>query len=322
MTIAAPMGPAVLPFTIPEVAPPSGMVEQVAAMLDGARTVRLAADPDDADWLLFVDSHRLGPDWRRRSLSSHALVQARADEVLVYDESDRPWPAYPGLYVSMPRTGFDPRRQVAVPYLSARSIALEGHTPAAHDRDLLFSFVGASTHPVREQVFGLQHPDGLVERTEGYVFWSQDHEDARRKAFRSAMGRSQFALCPRGHGTSSFRLYEAMAAGVAPVIVADEWVPPAGLPWDSFSIRWPEGRVDELPAELERRAGEAEAMGRTAQEVFEQHLDPGTILVGGLSRLLAGGPTPGPRAPSLLRWADDRTYRRRALAELRDRRRR
>ncbi|HEV2427567.1 MAG TPA: exostosin family protein, partial [Acidimicrobiales bacterium] len=71
-------------------------------------------------------------------------------------------------------------------------------------------------------------------------------------------------------GTATYRLFEVLAAGRVPVILSDDWVPPKGPDWDSFSIRWPEARIPELPAELERRQAEAPVMGIRARQAFDE----------------------------------------------------
>lgn len=81
-------------------------------------------------------------------------------------------------------------------------------------------------------------------------------------------------LCPRGDGTSSIRLYEALAVGAVPVIIADDWVPPAGPAWEECSIRWPEGRIDGLTQMLEDRNGDWPRLSAEARRVHEEYFSP------------------------------------------------
>lgn len=59
--------------------------------------------------------------------------------------------------------------------------------------------------------------------------------------FREALTGSVFALCPSGTGPNSIRLWESLAAGTIPVILADDWAPP-GNPrlWDQAAVFCPE----------------------------------------------------------------------------------
>jgi hypothetical protein len=94
-------------------------------------------------------------------------------------------------------------------------------------------------------------------------------DSSRMKRFAEVIFESSFVLCPRGMGTSTYRLFEVLAAGRAPIIISDDWVAPNGPDWDSFSIRWPESQISELPVELARRQGEASVMGIKARQAFD-----------------------------------------------------
>merc|ERR1712107_383337 len=59
------------------------------------------------------------------------------------------------------------------------------------------------------------------------------------------MGSSVFCLVPKGVGTWSHRLYEALLAGCVPVLLSDEVVLPfPDLPWERFTVKWPMRMVD------------------------------------------------------------------------------
>merc|ERR1711972_49547 len=67
------------------------------------------------------------------------------------------------------------------------------------------------------------------------------------------MASSVFCLIPKGIGTWTHRLYEALLAGCIPVILSDMMkMPFPDLVWDSFSLRWPMRNVDNasLPSYL------------------------------------------------------------------------
>jgi hypothetical protein len=78
------------------------------------------------------------------------------------------------------------------------------------------------------------------------------------------LANSKFVLAPRGLGTSTWRLFEAMRMARCPVIISDAWVPPEGINWDSCSIRLRESDVAELPTILEARESDAAQLGQNA----------------------------------------------------------
>ncbi len=230
----------------------------------------LTEDPQKADFILFVDLH-LSADWRLSSLWNHELVHRYRYKVLVYDERDRPWCVLPGLYVSMPARYFEARWQHSCAYYGAVNFTESeraGTTP-----DLLFSFVGSRSDPVRKPLLRMTHSRAIVEDSSGFVFYDRSDPVAfdRQKAhYRSTLLRSKFVLCPRGAGTSSIRLFETLAAGRVPVIISDQWVPPIGPAWEKFSLRVRESSVADLPHLLETAEEQFPQMARLARETYAQ----------------------------------------------------
>jgi len=103
--------------------------------------------------------------------------------------------------------------------------------------------------------------------------------------FRSQLGRSVFALCPRGYGRTSFRLYEAMDLGCIPVYIcidgSDLWLPYSDiLDWPDFALFIPLDKLEILPDALR---GHDDDWVRTAREALEQ-LRPEFFTMDGMCR--------------------------------------
>lgn len=228
----------------------------------------LTDDPDEADLVLFTQASML--PWQRRPILEHPTRLRHRDRSIVYDPGDRPWCAMPGIYTSMPSRAFRSPFQEAWGYADIEESRFVPLRTA--DRDLLFSFVGSLTHRCREPLLRLRHPRGVVDRTDGFVYWDPDSPAfvARRERFDDLLGRASFVLCPRGHGTASFRLFEVMAAGRVPVIISDDWVPPIGPDWSTFTLRIAEGDLERLPALLEATEDRAVDMGRLAASTYDR----------------------------------------------------
>ena len=237
-------------------------------------------DPNTADLILFVDAHQ-HPDWRLVAIKNHPLVKKWPQKVLLYNERDRPWCTLPGLYVSMPQSTFDPSRQRACAYhRTLNTIAV----PSSIVPDLLYSFMGAKSHKVRDRLFCLPHPSGFVEDTSAVNFFDlSDNAETKarvqvqKQRFVEIVARSRFVLCPRGHGTSSIRLYEVLAAGRVPVIISDEWVPPPGPDWENCTLRWPEAAVSRLPAFLETQEPQFPAFASAAKSAYDDWFAPNVL---------------------------------------------
>ncbi|WP_304615756.1 exostosin domain-containing protein [Paracoccus sp. (in: a-proteobacteria)] len=82
---------------------------------------------------------------------------------------------------------------------------------------------------------------------------------AASEEFRDALTGSVFALCPSGTGPNSIRLWESLAAGTIPVILADDWAPPGDRRlWEQAAIFCPETpeAIAALPDQLGQIAAE------------------------------------------------------------------
>jgi hypothetical protein len=107
------------------------------------------------------------------------------------------------------------------------------HPVSADDPKIFASFIGSpKTHPLR----------GELEReftNRNDCLWvCGTYRPDQLEFFRANMRDTLFALCPRGYGRTSFRLYEAIQIGCIPVYVYDTpWLPFEDiLDWKTFSV--------------------------------------------------------------------------------------
>jgi hypothetical protein len=146
------------------------------------------------------------------------------------------------------------------------------------DKTYLYSFMGKSSSRVRKLLLRhyatsrlpALHDDILIERSDQAVLNQVAYGDALRRRYAEVMGASKFVLCPRGWGTSSLRLFEACEMGVAPVILADRWVPIGGIDW-SFALFVDENRVRDLDGIIRSHESEWVQRGQRARQTFLEH---------------------------------------------------
>ena len=283
---------------------------QAAAGSDRWGVHELCPDPARADVVLFVENgERADPCYRR--LLRHPLAAPGDGRAFMYNEYDYPYATLPGLYTSMPRRAFDPARQAAFCYLHRPNRYVSAVATGRTRPELLYSFAGARNHRLRRRVLKLRDPRAHIEDTHAFSIWF-DYDpavfQARMKAYADLMARSRFILCPRGAGTSSFRLFEAMEAARAPVVISDQWVQPDGPDW-SFAVRVREADLHTIPDLLRDLEGEAEDRGRRAREAWEQFYAPDAVFhhaAESIARLRARQSEWKPRS----RWLPDREYAR------------
>lgn len=110
------------------------------------------------------------------------------------------------------------------------------HMPSTESKDILCSFVGSATHPIRIRMY-----ETLAQKENCIVHlknWSPTVNQNDFQHFINIANRSKFLLCPRGYGLNSFRLYEAFQLGCVPVVITDKFF----LPWEE-ELDWSEFAV-------------------------------------------------------------------------------
>jgi len=132
----------------------------------------------------------------------------------------------------------------------------------------LGSFMGRDSHAVRNHIFELKH-DGdlyLYNTTREFAAFGKSPQDKSiwRKKYVNILELSKYSICPRGVGAASLRLFESMKMGVAPVVIADDWIFPKGPDWNSFALIVKERDVSQLHQILKSHEGEYEKRGRMA----------------------------------------------------------
>lgn len=251
--------------------------------------ISIVTNPEKATHILFVESGRMPARfWEKNFLLNHPLVRRFPEKCRLWCSSDNPIGYLPGLYVSMPKRFFDLRLHRAFRYIKLHGERIP--VVPVRNRDLLYNFVGAPTSAVRERLFALPVPqDALVRETPNYNHsrWANDEVASD---YTNILVRSRFTLCPRGVGTSSYRLFETMRAGSVPVIFSDELVLPEGPDWASCSVRIAEADADRTEGIL-RGIKNPEAMGTAAAKAFEQFFSEQRLLVNLARELEALGPT-------------------------------
>jgi hypothetical protein len=233
----------------------------------------LVEDPADADVVLVTQMHLLQRPNREGLLESPA-VRRFLPRVRVYDERDKAVGEWPGVYASADRRWFDPRHHRSWGY--AGLPVGSGGTRVDAEPDLLFSFVGTRSHPCRAALLRIAHPDAYVEEVTQFMFWDEDGPrfQERRERFNRVLERSRFVLCPRGRGTSSFRLFETLAAGRVPVIMSDDWVMPIGPAWERFALRVAEDDVDGMVRAVEAADARWAEMAASARAAYDTYFAP------------------------------------------------
>jgi Exostosin family len=244
-----------------------------AAGRDRFGTHQLVEDPRLADLILFIDSAR--PDLR--DIREHPFYRENVERTFLVHHGDRILPFLPGVYTCSEH-GFSGGRTKTGGYLTVIEDERFAYSPIDGDPSYLFSFIGSSiTAPVRRSIVRLQHPRCVVQDTGDGRQLKGDLASHCGDGYVDIMRRSSFVLCPRGYGSSSYRLFEALKMGRVPVVLSDAWIAPVGPDWGACAVFVREAEVEQVPHLLERLEGNAAAMGMAARRTWEDWFGPNVV---------------------------------------------
>lgn len=167
--------------------------------------------------------------------------------------------------------------------LNPRTISLPalpistGVPPDLESRDILASFQGVASHPIRHALASIA--DGkkiivnLVERS-NHFGKINSLSKATDELYEGLLQNSIFAFVPRGDANFSYRLLEVMSFGCIPVILSDGWVLPFDrvLHWNTFSLSFGSDAIPMIPGVLGSLSGnEISGRFKEVQRIYEAH---------------------------------------------------
>jgi hypothetical protein len=233
---------------------------------------QLVSDPAEADAILFAERRDEGPYFE--FVRTDPCYRRFRDKCFIFSLTDYPVSLVSGIYPSIPAHLHNPRQTRSGFFIA--DIEPERYAFGTRPCQYLASFIGSAfTHPIRRQLLELKAPNLLLQDTEGIFKIAErdgrsDTMEYYRELFVRVSLESKFILCPRGFGSSSIRLFEAMKMARVPVIISDEWVEPEGPDWSTFSLRVKEDHIQDLPAILRHAESKADEMGRLAKAAYDR----------------------------------------------------
>lgn len=212
-----------------------------------------------------------------QAIQSDAFVKRYFDKLYTVNVDDGAVGFFKGIYNNICRRSFDPSKHHIVPPL-----------------DMINQLVFQKTHPVVEPLFLAGWRGNTVSNKirvnltkqllgkSGFLIESSqswfNHPETEKQSYIDLILNCKFSLCPAGWGPSSFRIFESMALGRSPVIIADQFMPAKGPQWSEFALFIPEKSIDRIPEILLAHESEALAMGQKAKLAWDQYFSEEKLL--------------------------------------------
>ena len=168
------------------------------------------------------------------------------------------------------------------------------------DRKIIFCFAGAYNSrdyltDIRKKIFDMKHPENcIIINTKSWHFDNvvynriQNFDNSVDKSFMSDNSKdynintdfatqynaylitSKYSLCPSGSGPNSIRLWESLAFGTIPILLADTLELPKHELWEKAILHIPEKDVETIPSILEKITQEEEnEMRKNCLEIYD-----------------------------------------------------
>jgi hypothetical protein len=270
------------------------------------------SDPNEADAIVLHEAWSFKTQDYLKRLHADPVAGRYPQKLLTINGDDAATGLLRGVYASIAQRLFDPLLHRAVPYhyLPNTAVsALAEKSPANPAPTLLAAWRGnLKSSALRTKLlkaFG-GHPRFRIETSESWL----DHSRTEMEHYVELVISSKFSLCPTGWAAATFRIYESMALGICPVIMADEFVPPQGPEWDAFAVKVPEKRFMDLESILQEKEPQAMEMGQLGRKAWERYFCPSVIYRYYVDALLECYHLPGERTPEaeFRRWNSWKTH--------------
>jgi len=142
-------------------------------------------------------------------------------------------------------------RSLPIPHYAATID--EGQSLPFSERKNLMSFVGCfDTHHTRrelqETLKGKKHCQ-VVDTKNWHFYKNQQEKNKNSKFYTKDLGNTKIALCPRGTGPSTIRLWESMAMGCVPLLISNTVKLPLSrtlVEWENCCIFVPEKDIKNI----------------------------------------------------------------------------
>ena len=246
--------------------------------------ISITESPEEADLILIAHpGNELSNKEYLTEIQSHNLITRYPDKCFsISFFKDKPLVLNRGVYES-PMSMWNKQKRVKTgAYLLRmfnpliKEYCNSGHNSSQEEKQYLASFIGRGSHQIRHKLFNqkFNRKDIHVQDSSHFSAWSKHSDKDKRvdyEQYLNILTKSKFAICPRGSGSSSIRLFEAMSLGVCPVIISDEWKPPAGPDWSEFSLFIKEREIDNLERVLAAFENKYYEMGKKAAAAFRTY---------------------------------------------------
>lgn len=255
--------------------PDASVIDAIKAELLRRPDIVEGTGPDDADAILIHEPWSF-KEWRYIDrLLADPVISRHPHKTYTINVDDAATGLLRGVYASLPQRRLDPAIHATAPFLLQHNeFVLQRSREPRPQPTYLATWRGNphSNPKLRGRLLEVcgQTPACHVESTASWM----NHGTDEKSQYVDLLQSGKFSLCPAGWAPATFRVFESMALGIAPVIIADQFVPPSGPVWEDFSLRVAEADLPRIENELNRHGDRYLEMGQRAREAWQRYFRP------------------------------------------------
>ena len=253
----------------------SEILENIELNIKSNNLINLNCSLDDADAIIIQEKPSFKNFRYKRILKNDSIFKKYADKIFTINTDDCATGLIKGLYTSIPKNRFNPDFHSVVPYSSLNNDLILKKGPKITPNFLASWRGNPKSNKIRNKLIKLYCNEVAfdIQSTNSWF----NHNNEEKQIYKNSLINAKFSLCPAGWAPVTFRIYESMALGKCPVIIADQFVRPEGPDWESFSIFVPEDKINNLKQTLEQEESSYVDLGEKAYQNWEKFFSPSNI---------------------------------------------
>lgn len=227
------------------------------------------ASPFEADAIIIQENNEFkGADYVHQ-LVSDTFISTHLTKIFTVSADDSATGLFRGLYTSIPKVRFNQRFHRAIPYIRYTNGFVFSNECEIEPSYLAGWYGNVKSNRTRNVLLNnwQKNPLFLLKKTDSWY----DHQLEEQKEYVELIKNSKFSLCPAGWAPPSPRIYESMALGRCPIIIADEFVRPYGPKWDEFALFYPQHCVTKIDSFLLQHEHRYKELGEKAKDAWDEY---------------------------------------------------
>ncbi|MEJ8820541.1 exostosin family protein [Variovorax humicola] len=251
------------------------LINDIRKSLLARSGIEESATPGDADAIVLNELWSF-KEWRYiETLLADPVASKYPHKVYTINLDDAATGLLRGIYACLPHSRMQRALHRTVPFPKPpNEFVLAGPEGLRPAPSYLATWRGnpKSNHALRYGLLSL-YADSPLTKMETTDSWL-NHAPGEKRHYVDLLLAGHFSLCPAGWAPATFRIYESMALGVPPVLIADEFVPPQGPDWDRCSVRVAEKDLPRLEQTLQAHLPKAADLGGEARKAWLRYFSP------------------------------------------------